>query len=247
MTYLAHTAHAQLGALWLGCVGWTLTAVALGLVQWRVWQVPDTEFISSGVAWVGIWRTCFYTRTVVSDGYRIMHCTYIDLTQDFTPPEIAAGQVLMLLSVLVGLCGNAGGVYALRNVFFRVRSHLLIRPAFIISGGLCLLAALMSLVPLLWNLSSVVTNQTINFTEDFKMPRAPRSQHVGAGIGVGIVGTALMVVTGVIYCTYRLPESSHTNNNLSLRDHVLRQKSLPSLMSGSVGKDNPAFEAHERV
>ncbi|KAK7877694.1 hypothetical protein WMY93_031613 [Mugilogobius chulae] len=37
MPYLAHTAHAQLGALPLGFVGWTLVAVSVGLIQWRVW------------------------------------------------------------------------------------------------------------------------------------------------------------------------------------------------------------------
>lgn len=66
MTYLAHTAHAQLGALWLGCVGWTTTAMALGLIQWRVWVVSDREFISSGVAWVGVWRVCFNSHTLVT-------------------------------------------------------------------------------------------------------------------------------------------------------------------------------------
>lgn len=53
MVYLAHSAHAQLGALAMGCVGWTLTAVAMGLIQWRVWHVSGRSVISSGVAWVG--------------------------------------------------------------------------------------------------------------------------------------------------------------------------------------------------
>nr|XP_019959648.1 PREDICTED: claudin-34-like [Paralichthys olivaceus] len=76
MVYLAHTAHAQLSALWLSCVGWTLTTVALGLIQWRIWQVSDQEVISSGVAWVGIWRACFNSHNVVSPSFRIMHCRF---------------------------------------------------------------------------------------------------------------------------------------------------------------------------
>lgn len=227
MAYLVHTAHAQLCALWLACVGWTLTTMALGLIQWRVWQVSDREVISSGVAWVGIWRACFNSHTLVTPGFRVMHCKYISLTEAFTPPEIMAGQVLMILSLLVGLCGNAGGVYALRNVFFGMEKTSSIRLAFFTTGALCLLAGVMSLIPLLWNLSSVVTNQTINFPAEFKMPQAPESQHVGCGIGVGMVGTVLMIVSGIIFCTYRLPARSQPR------------------MQTPGGKDNPAFESHE--
>lgn len=204
MAYLVHTAHAQLAALWLACVGWTLTAVALGLVQWRVWHVADREVISSGVAWVGIWRTCFNSQTLVTPGLLVMHCKCIGLTEAFTPPEIAAGQVLMLLSLLVGLCGNAAGIYALRNVYLGTDKTLLIRVAFPTAGALYLLAAVMSLVPLLWNLISVLTNQTINFPAEFKMPHAPKSQQEGGGITVGMVGAILMIVSGIIFCAHRL-------------------------------------------
>lgn len=253
MTYLAHTAHAQLGALWLAFVGWTLTAVALGLIQWRVWQVSDREVISSGVAWVGIWRACFNSPTLVTPGFRVMHCKYISLTEAFTPPEIMAGQVLMLLSLLVGLCGNAGGVYALRNVYFGMEKNSPIRLAFFTTGALCLLAAMMSLIPLLWNLSSVVTNQTIKFPPEFKMPQAPDSQHVGSGIGVGMVGTVLMIVSGIIFCMYRLPVRSQPRIQSSPREEVHLDLPVQSVtdsrgaLTNSRGKDNPAFESHEHL
>ncbi|XP_029301763.1 LOW QUALITY PROTEIN: claudin-34 [Cottoperca gobio] len=233
MTYLAHTGHAQLGALSLSCVGWTLTAMALGLIQWRVWLVSDMEVISSGVAWVGVWRACFNSHTLVTPAFRVMHCRYIGLTEAFTPPEIVAGQVLMLLSLLVGLCGNAGAVYALRNVYSGMDKNFPIHLTFFTTGALCLMAATMSLIPLLWNLSSVVTNQTIRFPPEFKMPQAPDSQHVGCGIGIGMVGAVLMTVSGVIFCMYRLPvRSQHLDG------------SSPALPDGR-GKDNPAFESHE--
>lgn len=239
MAYLVHTTHAQLAALWLACVGWTLTAVALGLIQWRVWQVADREVISSGVAWVGIWRTCFNSQTLVTPGLMVMHCKYISLTEAFTPPEIAAGQVLMLLSLLVGLGGNAAGVYALRNVYLGIAKTLLIRVAFSTAGALYLLAAVMSLVPLLWNLNSVLTNQTINFPAEFKMPHAPESQRVGGGIAVGMVGAILMIVSGIIFCTHRLPGRSQPAGQ-SVTDNQ-------GALTDSGGRDNLAFEAEKRL
>uniref|UniRef100_A0A3P8S4E2 Claudin 34 n=1 Tax=Amphiprion percula TaxID=161767 RepID=A0A3P8S4E2_AMPPE len=218
----------SLCALWLACVGWTLTAVALGLVQWRVWLVSHSEAISSGVAWVGVWRTCFNSRTVASPGFTVMHCSRIGLTEEFTPPEIAAAQVLMMLSLLVGLCGNAGGVYAMRNACFGLDENPPIRLCFVATGALCLLAAGMSSVPVIWNLSSVATNRTIRFPPEFKMPAAPDSQHVGCGVVVGMVGTVLMVMSGVIFCTYRSPVSR-------------------LLHRSPQGTDNPAFVLHEHL
>ncbi|XP_061745295.1 claudin-34-like [Nerophis ophidion] len=210
----------QLCALWLGCTGWILTAVALGLVQWRVWVVKDHKAISSGVAWVGLWRACFNSHTQVSPGFVVTHCSYISLLEASTPPEIVAGQVLMLLSVLVGLLANSSGVYALRNVHFGLQKNL--PTCFFIPGAMFLSASGLSLLPLTWNLSSVVTNQTIGFPPAFKMPQAPHSQHVGCGITMGMAGTVLMIVSGIMFCRYGSP--------------------IPSLRDGSVGKDNPCFD-----
>lgn len=252
MTYLAHTANAQLGALWLGCVGWTITAMALGLIQWRVWEVSDTEFISSGVAWVGLWRACFNSYTLVSPGFLVMHCQYISLTEAFTPPDIVVGQVLMLLSVVVGLCGNTVCVYALRNVFFGIKNSS-IRLTFFIAGVLVLLSAVMSLIPLLWNLNSVVTNQTIKFPPEFHLPQAPDSQYVGPGIWVGMMGAVLMIVSGIIFLTYRLPPKSQPSIQPSPREGVHLDLTLQPVyynlgaLSSSLWKDNPVYESFEHL
>lgn len=245
MTYLAHTAHSQFGALWLACLGWMLTAVALGLVQWRVWLVSDRDIITSGVAWVGLWRTCFNSHTEVSAGFRVMYCRSISLMETFTPPEMAAGQVLMLLSLLVGLGGNAGGVYAMRNAYFGLGKTSRVSQGFMTTGALYLLAAVMSSVPLLWNLSSVVTNQTISFPPDFKLPNVPESQHVGCGIWVGMVGTALMIVSGIIFCSYRLPVRLQARTQPSLREHLHRDNQGSA--AASRGRLNLAFELEEHL
>ncbi|KAM4537670.1 claudin-34-like isoform 1-T2 [Fundulus diaphanus] len=234
MTYLAHTAHAQFAALCLALIGWTLTAMAPGLIQWRVWEVPGSKVVTSGVAWVGIWRACFNSHALVSEGLRSMFCRSIRLTESFTPPEIAAGQVLMLLSLLVGLAGNAAGVYAMRMAYFGKAKVSAVCWGFISTGVLVLLAALLSFVPLIWNLSSVVANRTIDFPEEFKLPKAPRAQHAGCGIAVGLVGSVLMALSGLVFCSYRPG-----------RDPRLRAGNRDEV--GFDGTDNPAFQSHERL
>lgn len=240
MVYLVDTAHAQLAALPLGCVGWTLTGVALGLIQWRVWLVAGSEVIDSGMAWVGIWRACFNSHSQVSPGFLALHCRFISPLEAFTPPEIVAGQVLMLLSLLVGLLGNANGVYAMRNACLGVREEktLLARVAFHTTGALFLLATIMSTIPLLWNLSSVATNQTIDFPADFLIPAAPQSQHVGSAIVIGLMGALLMIICGIIFCSYRLPARLH--NRMQPTD---RQGAPMS----SKGKENAAFASDEHL
>ena len=167
--------------------------------------MADLTFITSGEAWVGLWRVCFYSHTLVTSGFRVMYCQSMALSDSFTPPEVATAQVLTLLGLVVGFCGNAAAVYALRSVYFGLEKQTPIRRAFAVAGTLCLLSAVCFLIPLLWNLNSVVTNQTIAFPSNFHMPPAPVTQNAGAGIGVGIVGSFMMIVSGVIFIFYRFP------------------------------------------
>lgn len=231
---MAHSAHAQLGALPLGCVGWTLTCMSLGLVEWRVWLLGYSEVIDSGVAWVGLWRVCFHSQALVNPGF--LHCSTISLFEDYTPLEISSGQVLMVLAGLAGLLGNAGGAYAVRNAYFGVRRTVLVRWVFHGTGALFLLAATASTVPLLWNLHSVATNKTISFPLDFRLPPAPILQRVGGGIGVGLVGTCLMVGCGIVFCCYRLPDE------IPRRAQALGGQRVPR---DATGKENLAFESDE--
>ncbi|XP_031679717.1 claudin-34-like [Oncorhynchus kisutch] len=259
MAYLVHTAHPQFVSLWLSAVGWALTAVTLGLIQWRVWQVADLTFITSGEAWVGLWRVCFYSHTLVTSGFRVMYCQSMALSDSFTPPEVATAQVLTLLGLVVGFCGNAAAVYALRSVYFGLEKQTPIRRAFAVAGTLCLLSAVCFLIPLLWNLNSVVTNQTIAFPSNFHMPPAPVTQKPGAGIGVGIIGSFMMIVSGVIFILYRFPvkmgprvepsgpEARHFDGS---RVGTLSPGSVGHSMgnlSNSQARDNPAFHSDEHL
>ncbi|XP_056157472.1 claudin-34-like [Lampris incognitus] len=240
-----HTSHTQLVALWLACVGWTLTTATMGLIQWRVWYVADKSVISSGVAWVGIWRACFNSHTLVTPELRVMFCRGMGIAQDFTPPEVAVAQVLLPLSILVGFGGIAGGVYALRNVYFGLETSTPIRLVFRMAGSLCLLATVMSLTPLLWNLSSVATNQTIHFPPDFHLPPAPVSQQVGAAISVGIIAAILMTTAGIMLLSYRLPART---DRARWKERRSVDGSASATMEVSIrGKDNLAFEFQEHL
>lgn len=254
MPYLAHTAHAQFVGFWAGAVGWILTIVATGLVEWRVWEVSDLSIITSGLAWVGIWRVCFYTSVLVSSEYAAMHCQRMRLTDTYMPNEIVTAQVLMLLAFILGFFGNSSVIYGLRNIYFGLDETRSITLAFSFGGGLLLLAGVASFIPLFWNLNAVVANQTIRFPPNFNMPSAPDDQYVGSGIAVGISASILVVLSGIVFLSYKLPEGlsskikpqrtkeipcGHTETGIAVHidcRHILEQ--------GRIDIDKQAFQSH---
>lgn len=256
MPYLAHTAHAQFVGFWVGAVGWILTIVAIGLVEWRLWEVSDLSIITSGQAWVGIWRVCFYTSVLVSSEYKIMYCQRMQLMDAYVPNEIVAAQVLMLLAFIVGFFGNSCVIYGLRNVYFGLDETRSITLAFSFGGSLLLLAGVTSFIPLFWNLNSVVNNQTINFPPNFNMPLTPDYQYVGPGIAVGIFASILVVLSGITFLTYKLPDglsskirpSRTKENHCGLNQtgtavHVESRQMTEQGRKNCFGIDNLAFQS----
>ncbi|XP_066502989.1 claudin-34-like [Hoplias malabaricus] len=254
MPYLVHTAHAQFVGLWVGVIGWSLTIVSIGLVQWRIWAVSDVSVITSGFAWVGIWRTCFYSHVLVMSEYEVMYCQKIHLSDPFTPSEIAAAQPMMMLAVILGLLGNSSVIYGLRNIYFGLDMQRPITLAFSIGGGLFILTGVCSFIPLFWNLYSVVTNQTIDFPPNFHMPPAPVEQYVGPGIAVGIFASILVVGSGMVFLSYKFPEGlrrkvqptclEDINTGLGENGMTLSLRSTPTGSRGKTGcygVDNPGF------
>lgn len=238
MPYLVHTAHAQTVALWFGTIGWTLVIVSVGLVEWRVWEVSDLSVITSGLAWVGIWRVCFYSHAPILSNNKIMFCQRIRLSESFAPPEIIAAQVLMLVSLILGLAGNASVLYGLRNIYFGLNKFKPIRLAFSFGGVLLILTGASALVPVCWNLNSVVNNQTISFPAEFRMPSAPVNQSIGPGIIVGIFASILLVFSGMVFLSYRVPVV------LEPKVRPLRPREGASHVNLQ-GIDNPAFQSRD--
>ncbi|MBN3303072.1 claudin-34 [Amia ocellicauda] len=261
MTYLANTAHLQFFSFWLGVVGWILSAVATGLIEWRVWYVSDTTVISSGVAWVGIWRVCFFSDELVLSEMRVMYCRSISVSDGFAPPEIFTAQGLMLVAVIAGALGKASSVYALRNVYFGIQEPRPIRVAFSLSGALFVFAGVCILIPIGWNLNSVLQNKTIHFPLDFHMPSSPMKQEPGAAIGVGIAALVLLILSGLLFYVYEFPEkklasvqpfykSTEDADVLSLRSSFSsRPISAVSrdLWPSCHSVDNPAFQSQEHL
>ncbi|XP_061894783.1 claudin-34-like [Entelurus aequoreus] len=204
MDFVAHTAHRQFLGLLAGCLAWIVTMATAGMDEWRLWQVEDVSVVTSGVAWVGIWRACFHSHALP----QAERCQRMGVSEAFVPAEVKAAQVLMLLAALGGLAANVGGGLALRRVYFSVEERGNVRPLFLLAGSLFVLTAAVTSVPLLWNLTSVLNGATIRFPPHFLLPAAPASQRVGAAVGVGFFGAILMLLSGTSFLCYRAPEGT---------------------------------------
>ncbi|KAM4549414.1 claudin-34 [Odontesthes bonariensis] len=244
MIYLVHTAHWQFLGLVTGVLAWILTMAAVGIDEWRLWYVDDVSIVTSGEAWVGIWRACFHSHAFPS----AENCQSISISGTFVPPEIPVAQVLMMLAVISGLAGNISAGAAIRLAYFSLENRSNIRTFFALAGALYVLTATLSLVPLVWNMSSVLNNHTINFPPEYQLPAAPIRQKVGSGIGVGIFASILMLISGVLCLYYwfarRAPEQTQGPLHGPWTATTLPQNSDLSKRD-SQGMDNPAFHSEE--
>ncbi|KAM4574335.1 claudin-34 isoform 1-T3 [Fundulus diaphanus] len=243
MIYLAHTAHLQFLGLVIGVLAWLFILTTIGINEWRLWYVDDVSVITSGVAWVGIWRACFYSHVLPETE----NCQSISISDIFLPPEIPLAQVLMMLAVISGLLGNIGAAVAMRMAYFSVEDRRNMRMGFVLAGALYLVTAVFSLVPLLWNMSSVLKNSTIDFPPEFNLPAAPVRQSVGVAIGIGIFSSILMVVSGAIFLCYRYSLQSQEQTPDPLNGPwtvtTLQKSELPN--GDSRGMDNQGFHSEE--
>lgn len=250
MLYIAHTAHWQFLALIMGFLSWIITMATLGQNDWRIWFVDDTAVINSGVAWIGVWRACFYSH-VLSE---VEFCQSLSISESFLPTEIKLAQVLMMLAVIIGLIGNMAGACAMRMAYFSMENRRKIRLAFLLAGILYLLAGSCSLLPLAWNMNSVLNNSTIVFPPEYQFPAAPIRQRVGNAIGVGIFAATLMLLSGLAFLCYRYAWQTLKNRPPKDTSDPLHgpwtQTSLGSTSGqqpsgGNRGKDNPSFHLEE--
>ncbi|XP_047230439.1 claudin-34 [Girardinichthys multiradiatus] len=244
MIYVAHTAHWQFLGLLSGCLAWLFIMTTTGINEWRLWYVDDVSIITSGIAWVGIWRACFYSHVLPETE----NCQSINISDSFIPTEIQMAQVLMMLAVIFGLLGNITAALAMRMAYFSVEDHRYMRMSFVLAGALCLVTAVFSLVPLLWNMASVLNNSTIDFPPEFNLPVAPVRQSVGAAIIMGILASTLMLVSGAIFLCYKYSMQSleQTTDPLNGPWTVTTLPKKSELRNGdSYGMDNLGFHSEE--
>ncbi|XP_039396080.1 claudin-34-like [Mauremys reevesii] len=206
----------------LGTLGWILCIISMGQMHWRVWHTSDATIISSGIAWVGIWKVCFNSHRKVSRELWIMFCHRFCFNDAFIPQEISVARVLVLAGIVLGALGKAFTVFALRNIYtgillkIQTISFFSILKIFV---GVCVL------IPVPWNCYSVAYNCAIPFPPSFYMPSSSEAQEAGAAIPVGITSVILLLMSGTFSLSYKHPVMPDvtvlSDNRLELHERKL--------------------------
>ncbi|XP_038613434.1 claudin-34 isoform X2 [Tachyglossus aculeatus] len=205
MTSLISSANLQLAGFAFATVGWIFSALTMGLVQWRVWHISNTTIISSGIAWVGIWKVCFYSHSKFSSNGRGEFCHYFRPGDGFLPLEIPVAQALLIFAGVLGAVGKVSTIVALKSIYMGVlrKSHILCY--FLVGGISYLIAGTCVLIAVSWNLYSTVQDHSISFPPSFYLPSKPDTQGMGAAILVGFFSAGLLVVSGAFLVSYKFP------------------------------------------
>ncbi|XP_014339578.1 claudin-34 [Latimeria chalumnae] len=207
MAYLASSANLQLTAFFIGSVGWIFSSVITGLLQWRVWYFYNSTVITSEIAWVGIWRACFFSSVLVSPELKKMYCQRITFSDSFVPTEICVAQCLMLGAITFGGIGKIAAILGLREAYFNENRYK-IHTFFSVGAVLNMSAALCIIISVAWNWNSVIKNHSIDFPSYFNLPSSPDKQEAGAALPIGVLSVFLLVISGSFLLMYHLPQSS---------------------------------------
>ncbi|XP_017335198.1 claudin-34 [Ictalurus punctatus] len=248
MSYLVHTAHWQFFGLVLSVVGFILTVATSGVDDWRVWYVDDKSIITSGMAWIGTWRACFYSNVLETAKF----CRRINIRDSFVPPEIAAAQVLCMMAIPVGIAANLVAGYAVRLAYFNIDGGH-VRLFFSSAGALNFLTSTCSLIPVCWNTRSVLENRTIDFPPEFLLPPAPYKQELGLGITTGIGSSVLLIISGLLFLAYsqtrQSKSSKHGTGGTEGKNRGDTNLSTAALDTNSMrkGTDNLALKLEDKL
>lgn len=206
--------RAQFGGYLLSILGWILCITSTATDYWRIWHIKSKDNLYPGVLWIGIWRACYLHSTHPVNRY--VHCEEFTEDLKMLPGEIFLAQDLLSLCCIVGAVGITFMSFALWNVVRTIRHKTFLLTLFNVGGLMNFLTGIIILIPISWNIYSILINVDIMFPDSFKMPTSPEHQDIGAAIYIGYTAAVLLLVSGVmIICNKHVFQNSQENNVLS--------------------------------
>ncbi|XP_044840438.1 claudin-7-like isoform X3 [Mauremys mutica] len=220
---LAITSHIPLLGFVLSVLGWILCVISIGLIQWRVWHVDNTTIISSGTIWIGIWDVCFTLNPELANGSSLMLCQRFTTRNTFIPSEIFVAQDLLMLATIMEAVAIGFTLSALWALYKKeLKKHLV----FFLTGGILnIISSVFILIPVSWNLHSIMKNRSIAFPPPYHLPSTPKSQEVGAAIPVGLISVLLLLLGGfLLLCDRSLKLASKVYPKKKKTDQVAQSQ-----------------------
>ncbi|XP_061485673.1 claudin-34-like [Rhineura floridana] len=185
----------QLCAFVLSILAWIMCISSTATGNWREWHVENRKEITNGIMFIGIWNVCYghAPNELEEDSY--WHCKEFTEQYPTLPKEIFIAQDLMSLASIVNAVAIGFMSFALYNVFKPVKHKNFIFIFFGLGAALNSSAGILVLIPVSWNMYSVLQGQEIHFPISFQLPKVPRKQHIGASIYMGYIAAGLELLS----------------------------------------------------
>ncbi|KAJ7319611.1 hypothetical protein JRQ81_019122 [Phrynocephalus forsythii] len=229
-TWLAQVSRFHFFGLLLALIGWSLCIMSTAGTQWRVWHIERKPGITSDRLWIGIWRVCFIQDNPIDDSIDL-HCE--EFTEEYRtlPKEIFVAQDLMSLAAILQSLAISFMTFA---IFKGAKQKKALLPFFTIGGILNLISGIITLVPISWNLYSVLKKKGIEFPEFFVLPHSPKEQYAGSAIYMGYVASTFLLSSGIVI----LSKTCWRSRKI---DPLNMMKDDPLAMSSSPHKEEPCL------
>ncbi|XP_058391143.1 claudin-34 [Diceros bicornis minor] len=213
MILLINSANCQVAGFAVATVGWILSTICMGLVEWRVWYMDNTSLFPSGLACVGMWKVCIYHRA--GNFNRPTSCHRYTYHDTYLPVDIHVAQNLLLIASVLGLLGKVSTTFALRNVYVGILWKNATCTAFVASGILNIAAGVCISIAVIWNYYSVMNEEGIAFPPHFCMPFKPDTQEIGSAVTVACLAAFMMLLSGSFFLSYKFPLESQPHPEVS--------------------------------
>ncbi|XP_064134837.1 claudin-34 [Loxodonta africana] len=211
MILLVNSANCQVAGFAAATIGWLLSTTSMGLVEWRLWHISHAPPLLSSLVCVGMWRVCIHYH----DSNKAIFCYHYTYHDTFLPLDICVSQNLLLVATILGLLGKACIIFAIRNLYMGILRKTATCNPFIASGILYLSASVCISVAVIWNYHSVRNEQGIHFPSSFYVPFKPDTQEIGSAFLVAALAAFLMLLSGFIFLSYRVPLDSQVHPEIA--------------------------------
>nr|XP_025038917.1 claudin-34-like [Pelodiscus sinensis]XP_025038918.1 claudin-34-like [Pelodiscus sinensis] len=198
VNFLAITSHIPLLAFVLSVLGWILCMISLGLIPWRVWHLDNSTLISSGNIWIRMWDVCFTFNPELTNGSSLMLCQGFNNQDTFIPSEMVIAQDLLILAAVMEAVAICLVLFLLWSNYKKELKEHYILIFFLTGGVLNIMSSVFILIPVSWNLQSIMKNHSIAFPPSYHLPSTPTSQEVGSAIHVGLAAVLLLLLSGIL-------------------------------------------------
>lgn len=179
----------------IGLVGVCLTC---GIPMWRTTTFIGANIVTGQIVWDGLWLRC----VMQSTGQ--MQCKVQSSVMDL-PQDLQAAQALIIISLLIAAIGLLltfiGG-----QCSSCLKNEDSMAKLVIFGGVLCILAAVVCLIPVCWSAAFTITDY------NSVLVAAVQKREIGACIYIGWGTSFILLAGGIILCTACPPNNMNQNN-----------------------------------